>query len=74
MGHGVRPARAGHAMLDLGALVEAALVRAGLPQPAVGRAAAACTCCDPRRFHSFRRDGVSAGRLVHFIAAGPFKG
>ena len=74
MGRALRPARAGHAMLDLGALVDAALVRAGVPQAAVGRAVAACTCCDPRRFHSYRRDGAGAGRLVHFIAAGAFKG
>jgi YfiH family protein len=70
----VRPARPGHAMLDLGALVGAALVRAGLPETALGRTAAACTCCDPRRFHSYRRDGASAGRLVHFVAAGISKG
>jgi YfiH family protein len=69
VGHAVRPARAGHAMLDLGVLVAVALVRAGVPRQAVGRAAAACTCCDPRRFHSFRRDGARAGRLVHFVTA-----
>jgi YfiH family protein len=70
----VRPARAGHAMLDLGALVSEALERAGVPAPALGRTTAACTCCDPQRFHSFRRDGASAGRLVHFVAAGAAKG
>jgi YfiH family protein len=70
----LRPARAGHAMLDLGALVGEALERAGVPQPAVGRAAASCTCCDSRRFHSYRRDGIRAGRLVHFIAASALEG
>jgi hypothetical protein len=74
LGRAVRAARAGHAMLDLGELVGAALARSGVPRAAVGRAASACTCCDPRRFHSFRRDGARAGRLVHFVAAGSFKG
>jgi copper oxidase (laccase) domain-containing protein len=69
-----RPVRSGHAMLDLGALVSAALVRTGIPLAALGHTAAVCTCCDPRRFHSYRRDGPSAGRLVHFIAAEVAKG
>lgn len=64
-----RPGRRGHAMLDLGGLAAAALARAGVPPDAVGRAAAFCTCCDAERFHSYRRDGARAGRLVHFIAA-----
>jgi YfiH family protein len=75
--HGAELARAsrahgaGHAMLDLGALAAALLTRAGLPPAAVGRSAASCTCCDAQRFHSHRRDGSRAGRLVHFIAAVP---
>lgn len=64
-----RACRPGHAMLDLGALARAALSRAGLGAAAVGGAAVACTCCDARGFPSYRRDGPSAGRLVHFIAA-----
>jgi copper oxidase (laccase) domain-containing protein len=66
-----QPARLGHALLDLGALARAALLRAGIPREAVGQAAVACTCCDPRRFPSHRRDGPRAGRLVHFIAPAP---
>lgn len=66
----VRPARPGHAQLDLGAVAAGALLRAGLPEAAIGRAAAQCTACDARRFHSYRRDGARSGRLVHFIAAG----
>jgi YfiH family protein len=61
----VRPGRAGHAWLDLGVLVAAELARAGVPT--VGRAAVACTACDADRFHSYRRDGPRAGRLVHFV-------
>ena len=70
----LRPARPGHWMLDLGALALAALVRAGLAAHAVGREAAACTCCDPRRLPSYRRDGPRAGRLVHFIQASSLEG
>jgi len=29
---------------------------------------AGCTRCDADRFHSYRRDGAQAGRLLHFIA------
>ena len=69
------PVRAGHWLLDLGALAALALVRAGVPQLAIGSAAARCTACDPERFHSHRRDGPAAGRLVHFVEVpGPFRG
>jgi len=65
----VRPGRAGHAWLDLGALAARELERAGWPARAIGRAAAACTACDPVRFHSYRRDGPRSGRLVHWVRA-----
>ena len=67
----LRPSRTGHALLDLGALTRAALEREGLPASAVGDAAGLCTHCDPRRFHSHRRDGARAGRMLHYIAARP---
>jgi len=60
------PARTGHAMLDLGVLVRSDLAAAGI---ATSGLAGACTCCDPVRFHSYRRDGPGCGRLQHFIAA-----
>ena len=63
-----RAARVGHAMLDLGALVAHALRAAGVRAGAIGSDAALCTACDPLRFHSYRRDGPRAGRLVHFAA------
>jgi hypothetical protein len=63
-----RPVRAGHAMLDLGALARLALRRAGVGEAAIGSDAALCTACDRERFHSYRRDGPGAGRLVHFVA------
>jgi YfiH family protein len=62
--------RPGHRRLDLGALSRAALLRAGVSRDAIGAVAGACTRCDVDRFHSHRRDGSRAGRLVHWIAAG----
>jgi YfiH family protein len=62
------PVRSDHWMLDLGALATFALVQAGVPEPAIGKTAARCTACDRERFHSHRRDGPGAGRLVHFVA------
>jgi hypothetical protein len=67
IGSALRPSRAGHHYLELGALVRAELVRSGVERQAIGARAAACTCCDPLRFHSYRRDGPAAGRLVHFV-------
>jgi hypothetical protein len=63
------PGRAGHALLDLAALARLALLRAGLAPRDVAALPASCTCCDPQRFHSYRRDGARAGRLVHYVAA-----
>ena len=65
----LRPARPGHAWLDLGRLAHTALLRAGLAPSALGRVPRACTRCDPVRFHSYRREGAAAGRLHHFIEA-----
>lgn len=63
----LQPAPGTHRRLDLGALARAALVAAGVPARAVGGLPDACTRCDARRFHSYRRDGPRAGRLVHWI-------
>ena len=57
-----------HAQLDLDALALAVLARTGVERRAA--LPSACTSCDSRRFHSYRRDGARAGRLVHRIAAG----
>jgi YfiH family protein len=64
----LRPSRPGHAQLDLGTLARRALALAGLADAALAILPDACTHCDPRRFHSYRRDGPRAGRLVHFVA------
>jgi hypothetical protein len=58
-----------HSMLDLGALVRLELIRAGVRAADVGSFPDACTCCDAARFHSHRRDGADAGRLLHWIVA-----
>jgi hypothetical protein len=60
------PSRPAHARLDLGALAQLALARAGVAPAAIGSAARLCTRCDAARFHSFRRDGPAAGRLAHW--------
>jgi YfiH family protein len=61
------PTRPGHQRLDLRRLVRSDLERAGVAARHIGTAQAACTQCDPRRFHSYRRDGPASGRLVHWI-------
>jgi YfiH family protein len=58
-----------HSMLDLRALVRLELIRAGVRAADVGSFPDACTCCDAERFHSHRRDGADAGRLLHWIVA-----
>jgi YfiH family protein len=63
------PVNSEHSMLDLGALVRLELIRAGVRAADVGSFPAACTCCDAERFHSHRRDGARAGRLLHWIVA-----
>lgn len=61
------PSRSGHALLDLARLVRCDLRKAGLADERIGQFANACTRCDPDRFHSFRRSGPRAGRLLHYI-------
>ena len=63
------PSRPGHGLLDLGALTRESLRSAGVAPDAIGTQATGCTQCDPVRFHSFRRDGALAGRLLHWIRA-----
>jgi polyphenol oxidase len=60
--------RAGHARIDLGALVRADLERA-IDAASIGSFAGSCTRCDAARFESFRRDGANAGRMTHWITA-----
>ncbi len=60
----------GFTLLELMAVVAViALIWEGLEESALGGLPGACTCCDEGRFHSYRRDGERAGRLVHHLAA-----
>lgn len=58
--------RPGHAMLALGRLIRGEFAALGMPTVTHGRVAG-CTQCDASRFHSYRRDGERAGRLLHHI-------
>lgn len=58
----------GRARLSLAELADAALDRVGVAPELRGRLEKSCTCCGVERFHSFRRAGRRAGRMVHFIA------
>lgn len=63
--------RSGHWMLDLGRLALVDLERCGIAARNRSRLRDACTRCDPHRFHSYRRDGQEAGRLLHWVQAHP---
>ncbi len=67
--HPPRVPKPGHVRLDLAHLVRAELLAAGVSAEATGSLVGACTQCDAKRFHSYRRDGPRAGRLVHFVCA-----
>lgn len=61
--------RPGHARIDLGRLARADLLAAGIAPATIGGLPDSCTRCDSERFHSYRRDGSAAGRLIHFVTA-----
>jgi polyphenol oxidase len=56
----------GQTCIDLAAANERQLVEAGLELDQIWHAKR-CTKCDPGLFHSYRRDGQSAGRLLSAI-------
>jgi polyphenol oxidase len=47
--------------VDLAAAARAALAAEGVEDAAIATVDA-CTCCEPDRFYSFRRDGQPSGR------------
>jgi hypothetical protein len=63
--------RAGHHWLDLGQLVSTDLVRQGVERDLLGVLPDFCTACGVARFHSYRREGAGAGRLLHYIRSIP---
>ncbi len=64
----LRATRPGHWQLDLAALARIDLRRAGLAAKRITKLEGVCTFAGPE-FFSRRRDGPSADRLLHFIAA-----
>lgn len=54
--------------VDLAAVVVAQLAAAGVATARIDRVAG-CTCCQPERFYSHRRDGQRSGRHVAAIVA-----
>ncbi len=65
------PSRPGHHRLDLARLTRRDLERAGVDAQHVAEITPSCTFCDAEHFHSYRRDGDDAGRLLHFVTPGP---
>jgi YfiH family protein len=60
-----QPAGASRPFVALVEIVRAQLMAAGLAAPNI-EVVPGCTCCEPERFYSFRRDGQGGGR--HFSA------
>ena len=58
----------GHFQLDLPRLATRVLESLGIERDQIGTENRICTICAPERFESYRRDGVAAGRLRHFIS------
>jgi hypothetical protein len=52
--------------IDLAAANRQQLIAAGVAAERI-ETAAACTFCDAQRFHSWRRDGPRAGRMISYI-------
>ncbi len=63
--------RVGHHRLDLGQLVSMDLQRQGVERDWIGVVSDFCTACGVARFHSYRREGAGAGRLLHYIRSIP---
>jgi len=61
-----RPGPSGRPHLDLRALNARQLEAAGLPPDAIHNVAD-CTRCRAELYHSYRRDGKAAGRMVSFV-------
>jgi polyphenol oxidase len=52
--------------LDLRGLCQAQLVAEGVRAESIVRVAE-CTRCHPDRYHSYRRDGAAAGRMISYV-------
>jgi copper oxidase (laccase) domain-containing protein len=60
--------RPNHVRLNLGKVVAPILSAAGFRADQIGQVPDSCTSCSSKDFHSFRRDGEAAGRMLHRIA------
>ena len=58
--------REGRVRIDLTGVVKEQFAQCGVPAHQV-HLAGLCTVCDAERFHSFRRDGAAAGRMMSVI-------
>ncbi len=56
----------GRPHLDLRAANVLQLGRAGVPASSIGQVEE-CTRCHPERYHSYRRDGRGAGRMISYV-------
>jgi YfiH family protein len=60
--------------VDLAQANRRQLIEAGVPDNRI-ELLGVCTCCDPERFHSYRRDKLQAGRMISYIRkATPMRG
>ena len=71
LGEALAAGRPDHYQLDLPRLATRILTRNGVDRSRIGIQHRVCTICSPDRFESYRRDGISAGRLTHFITRTP---
>ena len=65
-----RPGPRGRPHLDVRAANQEQLVAAGLPAHHIHHVRD-CTACRADLYHSFRRDGPGAGRMINFVGWGP---
>jgi YfiH family protein len=61
-----RPGPRGRPHLDVRAANERQLREAGIPEARIHRVAE-CTRCRSELYHSYRRDGPAAGRMINFV-------
>lgn len=59
-----------HIAADLAAINRDQLLAAGMKAEHI-EVMGACTCCQPQRFFSYRRDGARSGRHLAVVALGP---
>ena len=61
----------GHAHVDIPATLRRQLTAAGLDPANISTVGGCTRCGSPGRYHSFRRDGVAAGRMISAVRIRP---